>query len=292
MAINKIPNYNRIINLTLKTASGQNDITIKCPLRGRKPNIEINGTYTSSNYLPSFNITVENLYLDLSGEQYTEIEVEAGYEQETVFFTGTIYTIYQESPGPDGRTVIQCREGNLTNWLSSTVNINQKKGGALATVISQIAQSLQLMPDIKGTPAALVLPADFEFQGKASDAINRIINLFPTEALRIRQKGQTLACYSVTKKEILGVRQMKYLAAPPQMNAGDQDGSYYTTLSGPWVPGLEIGDCLEYPTWQIMKNFMQINTKTRSSKMIVTALQFQFSTVGGANQMTVQGYGL
>lgn len=295
MAVNKIPNYNRIINLTLKTSTGLNNIKIECPLRGRKPDIEINGTIYTSGILPAFNVTVRNLYLDLVGEMYTELEVEAGYEAETVKFSGTIFSIYQESPNPDGVTVIQCKNGNVKNWLNAMVNINQRKGGSLATVIRQIAQSLELVSDIKTTAQKLTLPVDFAFQGTASQAISRIKNMFPAEALEIYQREKRLVCISISNDKGEGIREavthrrLDFLSSLPQQNTGGPDGAPVTTINAPWLPGLACGDILEFPAWVYLKNRMAVNTKVNSNKISVISIQFQFRTVGEGNKMTVMG---
>ena len=297
--------FNRIINLyfykkeNLGIAGKVNatslilSTTIKTPTKGIKPDIEINGNFTNATYLPVFNIAIKNLYLNLNEAQYSQVRVEAGYENNLISFTGTILSLYQESPGPDGVTRIQCINGNLDTWLSKTVNLNFDEGTKLSVILSNIASTLNcknvsLMESVQN----LSLTEKFEFQGKAAEAINQLQKIFENEKLMIKSKDSILYALSIENKESIGSREIKFISAPPQQNPGDEDGVYYTVVTAPWEPGLQCGDKLIYPSWQYVKNYQTVKNASGKSAICVQGINFQFSTVGGANSMTVQGYGV
>ena len=94
MAVNLIPQYNRILDITLEADNGQK-LYIKCPRRGRKPNIEINASYAGNQNLMPFNVAIKNLYIDLLSTSYAKISITAGYENNTISMSGTIISIYQ-----------------------------------------------------------------------------------------------------------------------------------------------------------------------------------------------------
>ena len=73
-----LPNFNRIIDVSFITATESkydsrgfslngvaDQRSIVCARHGRKPDIEITGTFTTTDYLPVFNISLKNLYLEL-----------------------------------------------------------------------------------------------------------------------------------------------------------------------------------------------------------------------------------
>ena len=287
MALN-LNKFNRIIDLTFYTSAGGKKV-IRCPRHGQKPDIEINGTYSAKGYLPAFNITVKNLYFDLQTEQYADIDVEAGYEGNTVTISGTILTMYQESPGPDGKTVIQCQTGKMQNWLDTTVQLNFEPGTSLPVILKQIQTKLGLTQTKPGTTATTLITKDkFMYDGDARGALKKLEEIFGDKNLVLFVRKTTLYAQCLASGDFAGIKIMEYMSAPPQPNTGGKDGVYYTTLTGPWMPDLNMFDKLVIPSRIYIRNFGVVGTgKTQTIQ--VAALSFHFGTCGSTNSMTVQG---
>lgn len=296
MAMIKIPNYNRIINLYFLTKDGLEINRVKCPARGRKPDIEITGSIMADNFLPAFTITVKNLYLNVSGDRenpYAKIKVEAGYEQNYITFTGQIVSLFQESPGPDGKTVIMCQLGLIDSWLTATVDLDEDPGASMQSIVEKISKSLGMQEaQIPPALADLTVQDRFTFQGKCSEAIAKLIKTFPEKKLFITEKDGALQVASKEDGTSLVTKKINFLSSPPQQNPGEGDGAFYSTFTAPWLPNLRPGERVEFPAWQYIRYFNVVNNATNTNTILVTSIQFHFGTVGSVNQMTVQGPGV
>lgn len=302
MAIKNMLQYNRIINLYFYSTNeaGVKYVADKiiCPTRGRKPEIEIVGTFQPSlqgGGIPEFTITVTNLYLDLANKQYTQIRVEAGYESNLLAFEGSIYSIFQESPGPDGKTVISCYLGTIENWLSSRINLDLDPGARLEDIINKISKALNFtkVPEIPPELKGLTLPARFTEEGLVSDVLNKLLKQFEEKELRLAEDDGTLYLYSVgTPPSALNQIEIKFLMTPPQKNVGNDDGSYYTVFTAPWDPRVKPGTKVIFPAWQFVKFFNLVNKEADTNAIIVQFVRIHFGTVGSINQMQVEGLGV
>lgn len=281
-------NFNRIIDISLIPETGKPK-TIACPRHGRKPSIEIDGNFYADMTLPAFHITVKNLNLDLQKEQYARIKVVCGYEGNTVPIEGTILSIYPESPGPESNTVIQCQLGNVKDWLEASVNLNFEAGTVLTSILDAIKSQLGVQV-FKGDQAkTLKLETPFMHNGSAREAIAKLIKTFEAKRLALFMRDTTLCAVCVTTGDFVGTHVLQYISAPPQMNLGDEHGTYYMTIKAPWMPKLRIGDLLEVPSRIYMHNYKLVGTG-KTQRIQVTTISFHFSTTGGANSMTVQGF--
>lgn len=287
-----IQNYNRIIDIYFLNKYDMPVKFIKCARRGRKPTIEINGNLYAGGSIPVFNITIKNLYLELTKELiYPKIKVVAGYENNTTEIVGTILTMYQEGPGPEGTTVIQCIQGQMQNWMNTYIQLEYEAGTPIVTPLTKIATTLGLNPPRFGKKAGtLPLKEKLLFDGMARNAIDKLTKMFEDEELAIVQRNNTLCAFSIKNNDFIEAHKLEYISAPPQMNTGDEAGANYTTVTAPWMPKLNPGDLLEIPAWAYMKNFTLVGLGKNKQRITVTAIQFHFSTTGGANSMTVQGY--
>ena len=289
MAVN-LELFNRIINLTFYGENG-NTVEIKCPKKGRKPKIELNATITASSDLPAFNITVKNLYLDLRQDVYTRLKVEAGYEGRMATMEGSIIMLYQEMPGPEGTTYIQCKEGSLTGWLDSYSNVEFNAGAYLNQVIVGISKNMELKGIRLGTKAAeLTLPGAFVHNGTARDAVLKLQQLFQGDNLAIYVQNDILYAVCLTKDDYILSKTLKYISGPPQFNVADESGELYAQVTAPWDPTLQVGDQLIIPS-RTYQNYGNIGgTRSGEQKIYVTQIAVHFGTVGGTNSMTVEGY--
>ena len=292
--------FNRIIDVSFSGSSDSYDDkgfqlnalnSIVCSRRGRKPTIEINGTFTTKNYMPTFNLTVKNLYLDLQGKQYSKIKIKAGYENQLVAIEGNILSMYQEQPGPEGRTVIQCMYGNVQQWLDTMVDLQFDKGAMLSDVLNPTKTKLGATDVKKGEKAGtLKLKEPLQFTGSVRQALDELKKRFEEERLALFIRGTMICAICLTAGDSIGTAILQYMSAPPQENTGDEAGAYYTTITAPWMPELSIGDILEIPARVYIRNFGTVGGAAKTQKIQVTALSFHFGTTGTTNSMTVQGF--
>lgn len=285
-------NYNRIIELTLTATNGRKH-HIACPKHGRKPVIEITGNYTTANFLPAFNVTVKNLYLELKDQNYSKLKVKAGYaDGSSDTFEGSILSLYQESPGPEGQTVIQCQLGQVQTWLDETVQMNYEPGTMLTILLEDIRKALRSTGVRTGQLKARYLQTKerFEYDGPARGAIAKLQKTFEDAGLNVFVRNNYLCALCAPGNDFISAHKLEYLSAPPQENVGGQEGAYYTTVSAPWNPELRIGDQLRIPSKVYVRNLVKVGGLSKTQVIQVTAISFHFSTTGSANSMTVQGF--
>lgn len=294
MAIN-LERFNRIIDLTFTPKIGGKTIvrrSIICPRHGIKPNIEINGTYGEAQSLQVFNITVKNLYLDLRAEQYSRVKVRAGYANNYITIEAEIFDMFQESPGPEGTTVIQCKLGDITsNWLDSTVQLSYKAGTRLSEILSAIKTKLNASDVTMGLVAkTLWLEAPFYFDGSARVALAKLEEIFSKNNLQVFMRGSKLCAVCLQQGDYIVKHVLQYLSAPPQQNPGDKEGSWHTMITAPWMPEVQPGDLLIIPSQVYIRNLNLVGGAKATQVMQVTQMSFHFGTKGGANQMTCEGF--
>lgn len=285
-------NYNRVIDLTLYTSDNKM-VAIKCPEHGRKPAIEINGTFYDNGTLPAFNVTIKNLYLDIKDQNYTRLRVKAGYVDGTKnTFEGSIMSLYQESPGPEGQTVIQCYLGQFQNWLDKSIDLNYDAGAQLETILNDIQATLGASGVRMGQYKAkyLQLKDRFEWNGTARGALNKLQQDLADSQLNVFIRNNYICAICAPGSDYINAHDLEYLSAPPQENVGGEDGAYYTTVTAPWNPELQIGDILRIPSKVYIRNLVQVGGSKKTQTIQVTKIQFQFATTGSANNMTVQGF--
>ena len=293
MGVN-LERFNRIIDLAFFTEDGD-EIYIKCPRHGQKPKIEINGVFTTGTSggmcLPGIDITVKNLYLDLLDRQYTRIRIKAGYANNLITIAAEINTMYQQGPGPEGTTVIQCLHGSVSSWLDSYVKLSFKAGTMLPDIIEAIKTKLKVTDVIIGKVAKeQSLKVVCQYDGTARGAMSYLEQLFAEKKLMVFMQGTTLCAVCCLKGDYVKSHILQYLSAPPQQNPGDEEGMYRTQITAPWMPELQLGDMLEIPSQVYVRNGSLVGGANKRQKMIVTGLSFHFGTTGSVNSMTADGY--
>lgn len=295
MAIEKTPQFNRIIDFVLLTDTDQVLYEFKCPRHGRKPAIEITGSYAANSTLREFNITIKNLYITLPSEQYLKIKLYVGYADNNIEIEGTVLSMYQEAPGPDGRTVIQCQAGGkFSQWLDSTGDFAYDQGTKLEEVLNALKTKLGAFDvNMAKNAKELSLPSRFDHTGTVREAIEKLNTLFEDKKLHIFLRNETLCAILYNTKSYIAQHKLEYISAPPQPSAGGADGTYYVTVTAPWLPQLNIGDLLEVPQKTYMRYMTTVNTSAKATQFIqVTTMSIHFGTTGGVNSMTVQGFNI
>ncbi len=151
--------YDRIINITFTniqdtevTASGvpsnvttsatsirneygvksKREFSIKCNTQGIKPDITFSFSLIPGNNVYNVKVSIRNFCINnknVNIRNFTNLVIEAGYQGigtkgsnrgNTITIPCTVFTSYQESPGPDGITVFECvAVSELTGFLSN-----------------------------------------------------------------------------------------------------------------------------------------------------------------------------
>lgn len=297
--------FNRIIDITFITSTASkydsrgfklNHIadqrTIVCPRHGIKPNIEINGTYDESGMIHAFYITIKNLYLDLRTEQYSKIKVRAGYANRNITFEANIMNMYQQSPGPEGTTIVECMYGNITKtWFDATVQLDFKKGAKLTDVLNAIKTKLNATDIALGKKAMpLKLQEPLQFDGTAREAMAKVEQKFIGDKLKVFMRGDKLCAVCLTEGDCIEEHVLQYLSALPQQNPGDEEGNWTTQITAPWMPDLLPGDNLIIPLQTYVRYGQLVGGGKKLQKMHVIKMSFHFGTRGTVNQMTCEGY--
>jgi hypothetical protein len=301
MAVN-LERFNRIIDLSFITAGNKYDSrgfllnagqkSIVCPRYGIKPNIEINGTYGESQTLYALHVSVKNLYLDLRTEQYSKLKIRAGYANNLITIESEIFKMYQESPGPEGTTIIECKLGSITqNWLDSMVQLNFKPGAKLSDILRALGTKLKASDVNMGKQAkSKTLQEMFLYDGSARGAMAKLEEVFQKDKLKVFMRGSRLCAICLETGDFIEQHVLQYMSAPPQHNPGDKDGNWTTQITAPWMPEVQPGDQIIIPSQVYQYNFELVGGAKKTQKMIVTQMSFHFGTRGSVNQMTCQGY--
>lgn len=289
-----IENFNRIINLKFYSPSDKQipAETITCPVRGRKPYIEITGQYIASDVSQVFNVVIRNLYLDFTEHQYTELEVEAGYEGNVVIaFRGSILYALKESPGPESKTVIQCQLCDVTALQGKIVNIEiADDNTTLKDVLTEFCrQTGYPSPAVSDAAGALTSgEGGIMLYGRVTDVLSEIKKRYDRNGdLRVLIDSISISAYldgedKPIKKDIL-----TFLSAPPQLVGGGEN-AVVATIVAPWRPDLRPGDVITFDT-DYYTTVHILGYRQKTITMQIATIQVHFSTCKGANQMTVIG---
>lgn len=304
MAVNnfhKIKNYNRIINL--KFYNTRNDkrpgYEITCPLRGRKPDIEITCQLLPSAIAQAINIRVKNLYLDLAQNSYAFIEVEAGYEGNlTLAFRGSILYMFRESPGPQSTTVIECLLSDLGNWQDTYLDIDVDQNATLKDIMEEVSNKLGLAPPIISEAVAgrTIKENQFALVGKAVTVVNEIKNRFSFTGPKADNGAGLVIVYDEPRFKVYEEGQsanfhnkwnLNLLSTPPQLVGGGSQ-AVVATITAPWVPNMKPGDEVTINTNYYTTSHVIVYSQPQIT-MLINTMTIHFSTVKGINEMILQG---
>lgn len=290
MALN-LERFNKIIDLSFYTASGGVK-TILCPRHGVKPDIQINGTYGASLELYRLHITIKNLYLNLQQEQYTKLVIRAGYINNLTTIEANIFSMFRETPGPDGTIVIQCQLGNIiSSWLDATVQLKYDKGTSITKILKSIQKTLGATTVKIGTLAKTChLDAPMQFDGSARNALAYLEQIFISNNLKILLQGSNICAICLTEGDFIKSHVLQYMSAPPQVTPGDEAGQWHTMITAPWMPEVQPGDLLTIPSQVYIKNGVLVGGLNKTQMLEVTEMSFHFGTKGSVNQMTCSGF--
>jgi len=281
--------WNKVIDLYFLNESGAVIAALKCPRFGRKPSIELTGAMYSEYATNGFNISLKNFYLDNITSAAARIRTVAGYaDSKHITLEGNIAYIHQESPAPEGTTVIQCSIDNTVKWLTTPVTLNLDKGYTLNDAVTRITSALKFRPPILSVKTAGLIGAEsLQFQGSCQDALRKLGESF--KGVHITHSDDRIFAYEDREEGANVVYDIPYLSSPPQITAGVGDALSSATITAPWAPQLKVNDIVRfnsacYQSTQFLKNFTAAQAVIR-----ISHLQFHFATVGNVNQMVIYG---
>lgn len=283
-------NYNRLINIKFLNKNGIENpaLRIVTPLKGRKPNITINGLFAKDDSNVQFEVLIKNLYMDLTQRDYPIILVEAGYENQLrIAFLGEIVYAYRDAPGPESNVVFHCMyKLNVVKWAETPVDLSYAKGTSVREILSNISKTLTYTdPIMSPAVAAMVVTTDnFLVKGTVMDVIDKLKKEFE---INITVTGNRIRAFTEKEQTPISRFFLNYLSSPPQLTGGGEKEAV-ATINAPWVPGIHPGDTVTFNSKFYTTNVM-LNAKNTTVTIKVLTLQMNFSTVGNRNQMTIMG---
>lgn len=279
-------NYNRLIDIEFLKDDYSSFIPpkiIKCPLSGRKPNIEIAATIYDGGTGSDCEIRIHNFYMqDLQENQI--IRVSAGYEyNKRIAFVGTANPVYIESPGPEQTTLFKCTtidtNGMLFKAFQKEVVI--KKGDTLMSALTQIGNLLKYSVLAGKDVSTTQLDSDFYMNGLAKDSVLELRNRYPKLVLCFDSQNQNLIARFEDEKMAAPI-EIKALKAPPQ-KAGST-----TTIQTLFDPAIVPGSVIDVRSSLFAVKYLSA-ADVDKTQYTVNSVHFEFSTVGNKNSMTIQG---
>lgn len=277
-------NFNKLIDVELFDSNGVSLLTIKCPRKGRKPNITISALMTGDDSLHTFTVTIKNLYIDDMYE-FETIKVTAGYEGSlSMAFTGNIQTVYRESPGPESSVVIQCVAGNWFNWTEDIIELNLDENYTISDAINRISTAAGLDTPVISAELTGYSTAAFLHQGTVQEAVHKLRQQF--NDVNIICLSNRIYAYKLDKSSGDPPIEITALSSPLQTTAGE-NGLVYAFLTAPWNPKVKPGCQVSFAS-----GYYKSRLKTKSydkSTLSVVSVQISFSTCGSDNQMVLKG---
>lgn len=280
--------FDKRIDIHFIDEMGDDKFVIICPEKGRKPTIEIVGQYTLGDCVESMNINIKNFYLDAIGKAFPKIRVAAGYGAQKKEFECSVFSIYQESPGPEGSTVIQCTPVNQETWNKATVNAHIDAGGSLKDAITAISDAFDgfSAPLIDDSVADLKSETQLDFNGLAREELRKVEKAFPDVMVSV--VGSQIVCWDRKKPKPKENRKIDFMSAPPQITGGGDNASL-AVITAPWDPDLKCGELVEFPARYYGGRSGNVTKEAETMTIVSYSVQFQFSTTGNANKMVVTG---
>jgi hypothetical protein len=269
--------FDRFVDITLVPESGASEY-IKTPETGMKPDIDISGSLSPAGVLPSIDIRIKNFYPSRPLSEYKSLIVKAGYKQGLQStFEGSIYTAYQESPGPDSTIYIQLITASVKNWFNVKVDKFFPIGMPLQSVFQDLCKDLEVSCAFSASAIGLRCNAPIYETDLAINAIQRICM---TYGLVPRVDGDTLTIYpkfGYTEK----IFDIEYVSSPPQKCG---NGWIFTA---PWIPSLRHGDVIRLNPKYFQASFGHAQITNQETQKVLS-LNFHFTTINGENSMNVQ----
>lgn len=280
--------FNKKIDIELM-GEGVAPISIICPDSGRKPSIEINGTYDASDVINDFTVRLTNFYIQ-GLSSYTRIRVSAGYMNgRTLCAEGEISFAYTESPGPDRVTVLCCKIGDSTAWTTRFISISFSNPVTVQELVQKISDSLGFgTPNIDLELRGNTLPYFFH-TGRASGALHYLGELLPRTNITVA--NNRISVWAPSKGENrTGLENSRSFLLPNLITPPAITGTTANVVA-PWTPDVRPGDYVTFPTRFFSQDYTaaQAGTVGETCTIQVQTMNFRFATTEDANEMQLEG---
>jgi hypothetical protein len=313
---NDIKQFNKFINLRfwlVSPTSSPPDLAILTPkpliigstipdngTMNRKPEIEISGSFVDEVASPGLTIRVTNMYTQIPIWQYEDslIEIEAGYFSDTqtsVKLKGKIMTASQEKPSPDGITAFSIWLGDLSGMNNSLIHLHYSptSGTTLDKLLNDVAHQLTESSghfdyivvyndtDSSNATSQIVLEGSFDYDGSIKDLLD-----------------YTKSAYSLS-----------IMVVGDQIRVAKEYGSFHDTtydltyvstvtrhakswvIKAPWTPGILPNSTIRFSSEYAKQSLGGAVAGSTSIEQRVLTVDFEFSTVGKTNSMTLRTLG-
>jgi hypothetical protein len=293
--------FDKIATISLFRADGS-VVTIACPPGGRKPTIRLTGTMLSQDKILQVEVRVTNFVTDVPLSEYTHvagaplgtgghITVAAGYAGNVMTnLEGEAMNAYQETPGPDGVTVLQMLVGSFTDWTTKKLNGNWAAGTPLyippaGGVLGEVANALGLTLIYYADPS-LVLPCNVSSNGLAKELIAKLKTIFAKKGphgdwsgLEVRPDGANLIALNRDTGTGL-VYELNYISLANHTAAG-------YNIQAPWVPAIRPQDTVKVDPSYFRQTFGGSVVGGTGSTFRVISNAFDFCTTDDTNLMSL-----
>lgn len=273
----RIENWNKLIDITLGT--GTEALQILSPRNGRKPDITISGKFDTKTQANTVEIRIVGLYTTKI-QDFNTVRISAGYAQNmNQTLVGSITNIYQESPGPDGITVISCTTAEIDSWLNKQIVMDLAPGFGMRDAVAAIAKALNFNSfEPRDNP---ISEAGIQLNTTAHDALAQMKNYFPDYNFRV--SNNTVIADKQEAKDAVNEFNIDFLCAPPQYSGPS------VTITAPWNPAIKVGDFVTFSTKYYQAVQITQGATFIKDKYKVSSIAFQFGTVSQDNRMTIIG---
>jgi len=258
--------------------------SITMPDTGMKPNISIQAEWTTDQVVSNTNIRLTNFYPSKNLNQYRWIKVFGGYRDSSDwgYFEGEVKVAYQESPSPDGVTLISCLTANTKDVFNSLIDIHSASGDSFDSVLNQIVNALSnnsgVSWSLENSLDARSLVAPLDYNGTAKDLLAVLKGAYGFE---YGYEGNTLlVCESKTGRTKIDPIEINYLSSAPAQSAAG------VTFTAPWIPALRPNKIIKIDPKYFKQSFGATKV-TMSTKLKCQTVTLEFNTVTQQNQMTV-----
>ena len=259
---------------------------ISTPELGIKQAINLSATFLPSDVMSSVEVRITNYYPSVPLSTYKWMTVQAGYKHsdDSAFIEGQVMVAYQESPSPDGVTLVSLLIGHVEDVLNREIDIFiPETSGTNEVVFNSVVGALSATGNnwaLKNSSTSQPVGASYQFHGKVIDCLNDMKNRWKFAFLI---EGLNLIVYDPktgrTGEDVIIVN---YLSSPPQAAASG------ITFVAPWLPKLRPGMVVQINPVFFKQTFGAANvTYQKDGLMITQTVSLQYNTVTQQNQMTV-----
>jgi hypothetical protein len=281
--------FNKVINIDFKDENKNviDKIVMEKDgqlMTGVPPNITISGKFLTATVVGELSLIIVNFYPNRPLNSYKYITITAGYYGSDLYATidGIVTMGYQESPSPDGVTVISFLTSNLDTFLNTQLDHYFNEGESVRSVFQYITDQLEansggnkwnLNYNITRTP----MMTGLSLSGTVKDAMILLKRRFN---ILYDISGFNLSVYDMKSGKADNKVEIKYVSSPPIVTAAG------VTFTAPWLPNLRPGMKIFIDPKYFRQSFGASLIDTNKDLMVLN-VTFAFNTITSQNNMIV-----